>query len=133
MKRASYQQLCMYAPVLLRCGMAIVFLYFGFSQATAPSDWTGWLPAWTESLPVSQEMFIFMNGWIEIILGTALLIGFATHIAAALLALHLLAITFSLGFTQIGVRDFGLTIATATIAIVGAGPLSIDAWRKRRA
>ena len=33
-----------YSPVILRFGLAIVFLWFGFSQLKNPEPWTGLLP-----------------------------------------------------------------------------------------
>ncbi len=110
----------------LRYGLVLVFLYFGISQLLAPSDWTVWLPAWTEALPISQETFIIMNGAFETVLALALLAGFWTRAAATLLALHLAAITFDIGFTATGVRDFGLTIATAALALLGPDDWSLD-------
>ena len=116
---------------VLRYGLVLVFLYFGISQLVAPSDWTGWLPLWTESLPVSQETFIIMNGAFETILALALLAGFYTRITATLLALHMLAITLDIGFTAVGVRDFGVTIATAALALLSPDRWTIDVKKKR--
>ena len=115
---------------VLRYGLVLVFLYFGISQLLAPSDWTGWLPVWTESLPIAPETFIILNGAFETVLALALLAGFWTRLVAALLALHMLAITFEIGFTAIGVRDFGITIATAALALLGPDTWTVDARKK---
>jgi len=64
---------------------------------------------------LSAVTLVHLNGVFEIIFGTALLLGFFTQLSAFLLALHMLDITFTVGFDSIGVRDFGLSIATIVI------------------
>lgn len=116
---------------VLRYGLVLVFLYFGISQLLAPGDWTGWLPVWTESLPLAPETLILMNGTFETVLALALLAGFWTRLAATLLGLHLAAITLEIGLTEIGVRDFGLTVATLALALLGPDRWTIDARTNR--
>jgi uncharacterized membrane protein YphA (DoxX/SURF4 family) len=65
------------------------------------------------------------------VLALALLAGFWTRLVSALLALHMLAITLDIGFTAVGVRDFGITIATAALALLGPDKWTVDAKRKR--
>jgi hypothetical protein len=44
--------------------------------------------------------------------------GIWTRWAALLLALHLAVITFDIGLSAIGVRDFGLTVATLALVFL---------------
>lgn len=120
-----------FAHIIVRTGMSLVFLWFGVSQLMNPSAWTGFLPDFTKSLPVSSEQLILANGFFEIIFGTLLLIGLFTRISALLLGLHLGAIASTLGFTSLGVRDFGLTLATLSIFFSGADSCTLD-WRFAR-
>lgn len=109
--------------------LALVYLYFGISQLHAPYQFVGWLPAEAALIPLPATTLILLNGAFEVFFGTLLLLGFYTRVSALLLGLHLAAITLSIGFTQTGVRDFGLTIATFALAIAGGGRWSLDALR----
>jgi uncharacterized membrane protein YphA (DoxX/SURF4 family) len=117
------------SPVVLRAGMVALFLWFGFSQLTAPADWTSWLPTWTASLPLPATALVLLNGGLEVVLGLALALGFWTRVVAALLALHLLLIAYEIGYNDIGVRDFCLAIATAAVAAHGPDRYTLDSRR----
>ena len=60
-----------------------------------------------------------LNGWLELILGSLLALGVCVRWVAAFLFLHLVVITSHLGFTAIGVRDFGLSFATLALSLFG--------------
>ena len=45
----SFEKLKKYSPLLLRTGIAIIFLWFGFSQLKSPSDWVRMLPDFLQS------------------------------------------------------------------------------------
>jgi uncharacterized membrane protein YphA (DoxX/SURF4 family) len=115
-----------YAPVVIRVGVALVVLWFGWSQVTNPAQWLGVLPEWTKSLPVGQINLIYLNGWTELFLGLLLLVGFYTRFVALIVALHLLNITITVGYNAIGVRDFGLTLAAVSIFLKGHDMWSVD-------
>ncbi len=118
-----------FAPVVLRFGLVILFLWFGLSQVTNPGAWTSWLPTWTQSLPVSGTALVLFNGLFEAGLGAALAAGFWARLVATLLALHLLLIAYEVGYNDIGVRDFCLAIATSAIALFGPDKYSLDERR----
>lgn len=115
-----------YAPVLLRIGMAIVFVYFGTSQLQHPQSFVGWLPKEVGLIPIQPTTFVALNGAFETFFGVLLLFGIWTRISAALLGLHLLGITFTIGFTEVGIRDLGLSLATLALAMFGTTPMSIE-------
>lgn len=115
-----------YAPNILRVGMSLVILWFGSQQLLHPAMWTGFLPDWVSSLPLTPITFIYLNGWLEIVAGILLFLGFFTRIVGTILALHLLGIVFSVGYTAVGVRDFGLTIALISIVLNGEDSWSLD-------
>lgn len=115
-----------WAPTILRLGFVFVFLYFGINQIQNPSAWLSFLPKFVNSLPVSEIDFVKLNGLFEIAGATLLFFGIFTRIVAFILAIHLLAIAMSIGFTPIGVRDFGLFVACLTLSMLGAGKLAID-------
>ncbi len=112
--------------VVLRVGLGIVVIWFGLQQLTDTISWISYLPSWTNNLPLSQMSFIYLNGWFEVCFGILLIVGFYTRIVAGALSLHLLGIVFSLGYNSIAVRDFGLTIALASISLYGPSKWSLD-------
>lgn len=119
-----------YAPVVLRVAVAVLFLWFGFSQAFSPLDWTSFLPKWVSNLPISSINFVYLNAGFEIIFGFLLLLGLFTRLSALLLGLHLLGIAFSLGYSALAVRDFILAIATLSVFLRGADFLCFERHRE---
>ena len=111
---------------ITRIGMAIVFLWFGVDQLRHVESYVFFLPEWISVLPMSEAAFVKLNGWFEIVAGLLLVAGLQTRIIAALLGLHLLGIAWSIG-DAIGVRDFGLAVATLGIAIGAPDAWSLDA------
>ena len=120
------QTLKKYSAPLLRIAMSLVFIYFGFQQITSPAEWTGFIPDVALSFGISALNIVIINSLVELILGTFMLIGLFTRISSALLAIHLLVISLSLGFNPLGVRDFGLTLATFAVFLNGPDDFCID-------
>lgn len=115
-----------YSPLLLRIGIAFVFFWFGISQLLSPLQWTGLLPAFTYSLPVSQTTIIYLNGAFEVLFATLLLLGLYTRVASFLLGLHLLMISYNLGYGPTAIRDLALAIATFSIFLHGPDDFCLD-------
>ena len=116
-----------YATVVIRISLALVLLWFGIDEIINPENWFGYVPSWiSNNLPFSLDFFISLNGIIEIMMGGLLLIGLYTRTVAFIAALHLLSITIAVGYNEIGVRDFGLTLMAVSLIFSGAGVLSLD-------
>ncbi|MCX6781184.1 MAG: DoxX family membrane protein [Candidatus Magasanikbacteria bacterium] len=112
------QKLQALSPLVLRLGLAAVMIWFGASQLNNPNAWTSLVPNWALSLSgMSALTVVYTNGFFEIIAGAMIAFGFWSRWAALFLALHLLVITADLGVNDIGIRDFGLSIALLAIAI----------------
>lgn len=121
------EKLVRIAPALLRYGMSLVFLWFAYQQLTDTARWTSLVPEYVVSLSgLSAAMLVYLNGLFELVFGILLILGLFTRISALLLALHLIEITVTVGYNAIGVRDFGLCIATFAIACFGKDFLSLD-------
>jgi len=121
-----------YAPVVLRTGIAIIFLWFAFTQIKNPASWTRMVPSYaTAILPFSATTLVYMNASIELILSTLLLLGFWTRASALLLSLHLLHITTILGYGPTAARDFSLAIATLAVFLAGADEYCLDKILKK--
>lgn len=124
-----------YAPILLRIGLSIVFLWFGIHQIINPESFLGYVPALFDThpntmmhehplqslhtLPITPHILIMGNGFFETILGILLITGIFIRVVALLLSLHLVGIMVSLGYNDIAVRDFGLFLATLSVALHG--------------
>lgn len=104
---------------LLRLGMAAVFLWFGFSQLLDSLKWVSIVPDWAVKLAhLPPAMIVLGNGALEVVLGSLIAMNVLVRISALVLALHLCVITFDLGVTAIGVRDFGLVVSSFTLALI---------------
>ena len=108
-----------YAPLVIRIGLSLIFLWFGFNQVFNSSDWTGWLPEWALNTLIQPERLVLLNGLFESILGFLLLIGLFTRIVAALLTIHLWILIPIVGYNDVAIRDFGLSLAALSIFLRG--------------
>lgn len=105
--------------LVLRLGLAAMFLWFGFSQLLDGLNWVGWVPEWAVNLlHLPPAMIVLLNGAFEVVAGGLIACNILTRWAALALAAHLALITIEIGMTQIGVRDFGLTVATLALALL---------------
>lgn len=118
-----------FSPTILRIGIALVFIWFGIDQIIDPTSYVGFLPDWLISIShMAPKTIVLLNGTFEIIFGTALAFGLFTRFVAFLLFLHMADITFTVGYDAIGVRDFGLTIASLAVWLNGFDFLTLDNW-----
>ncbi|MEK6909370.1 MAG: DoxX family protein [Nanoarchaeota archaeon] len=114
------------ATVILRVSLALVFLYFGIQQTLDPGTWSGFVPEFLQLSIVSANNIVILNGLIEIILGTFLIVGLYVRFASMVMSLHLFGIAFSIGLSPLGVRDFGLAFATLALFFFGADRYTVD-------
>ncbi len=118
-----------YAPAVLRIGLGMVFLWFGISQLTRPESFLGYVPQW---LSPYSDTLLLVNGLFDATLGSLMLIGIFTRIAALLGSFHLLSISFfSLGYNDIGIRDFGLAMAAFSVFLSGDDSFCIERRLRR--
>ena len=109
-----------YAPSVLRYGMVAVILWFGLQQLTNAQVWTAYVPDSIVSMThMSALTLVYFNGVFEVVFGFLLALGWQTRIVALLLALHLFDIMYTVGYGEIGVRDFGLAVATLVVFMNG--------------
>lgn len=104
---------------ILRLALAGVFLWFGFSQLFNSLAWVGIVPDWAVNILHMPPAFIVLgNGLLEVVLGSLLALGILSRYVALVLALHLFVIAFEMGFSAIGIRDFGLSFAILAIFFI---------------
>lgn len=121
-----------FASTVLRIGLSLVILWFGYQQISDSKSWIGYLPEWTASFPISAITFIYLNAIFELIFGSLLLAGLFTRTSSLLLALHMLEITYVVGFDPTGVRDFGITVGMFAIFLFGSDNFSLDRYFKKQ-
>ena len=120
------EKMKVFTPVILRIGLALVFLWFGSQQIFNADMWTSFIPSWMIAIGFNPTFLVHFNGAFEIVFGLCLLAGYFTRTTALLLALHMLDITITVGYSSIGIRDFGLFIATFAIFLYGADVWCLD-------
>jgi uncharacterized membrane protein YphA (DoxX/SURF4 family) len=103
--------------------LSLHLLFIAFSIG----NWATFVPDFLSIGAMTLNNWVMLNGVLELTLGLFLIMGLYTRFSALILSLHLLFIAFSIGFNPLGVRDFGLAIATFVIFLSGAHPYGIDA------
>ncbi len=115
---------------VLRLGLAAVFLWFGLSQLMDGVNWVSWVPAWAPALlHLPPALIVLANGIFDTAMGALIAMNLFTRIAALFAAVHILFITFEVGFNELGVRDFGLSMATFALFFLEGG---LDLFRRNR-
>ncbi len=118
-----------YAPSVLRIGMSLVILWFSSQQFLHTQVWTAYVPDSAVALTHQSAItLVYINAAFEAVFGLLLLFGIWTRFAAFLLVLHLLDIMWIVGYGEIGVRDFGLAVATFVVFMNGP-----DEWCMQQA
>ena len=108
-----------FSPIILRIALALIFLWFGFSQLTSSLNWVKMVPEWAVNLlNLPPAMIVMGNGIFEIILGSLLAMGFFVRIISFIFALHLIPITINLGLSPNAVRDFGLILSSLSLSLI---------------
>lgn len=104
------------SPLLLRVGLATVFLYAAISSVVYPSDWIGYLPGvLTEHFSATTLLKVFSI--YELLLAAWLLSGIYIRCAALLCAATLSGIVVSnFSLFVISFRDIGLMFAALALA-----------------
>lgn len=116
-----------YAPVILRSGLAFVFIWFGLSQLLDQSMWVSLIPESIVSLTgLSAKTLVIFNGAFEVVLAVLLAFGVRIKIVAGLLFLHMVGIIGSLGLNAVAIRDIGLTFGLLSVFFQGADAYSAD-------
>jgi uncharacterized membrane protein YphA (DoxX/SURF4 family) len=115
------------APIVVRVGLSLVFLWFAWQQFAQVEMWTRLIPASVvEMSGLSAATIVHFNAAFEVVFGLSLLLGFFVRTSALLLALHLLSIVLNLGYNAVAVRDIGLMLAMMAVFLYGMDRWSLD-------
>ncbi|MHA6644623.1 DoxX family protein [Mesorhizobium sp. A623] len=125
------------APAVVLAGrvlLSILFIIAGYSKLTAISGTAGYFGSIGLPMPTATAVIV---GLVEFLGGLAILVGFKTRIAAIVVAVFVLGATAvaHLDFSQAGnalmlQKNLAITGGLLLLAILGAGPLSIDGRRR---
>ena len=120
----------LYAPFVLRIGIAFVFYWFSIRQFIDPVNYTGYLPDFLFFSGYATHI-IYANAAFEFIGATLLVLGYFHRIVGVLFAVHLLFILPELGWTDIFARDVGLLFACVVIALSPGDKLCIGTKKQK--
>ena len=121
------------SPIVLRIGISLVFIWFGYNQLIDVQSWIAYIPESVMNMTgLKADLLVQLNGIFELVFGTLLLLGILTRYVAFVLMLHMIDITYIVGFDSIGVRDFGLSIAAIAVWLNGRDFLTVDSFEINR-
>jgi putative oxidoreductase len=122
------------SPLLLRLGLAAVFLFHGWQLVGGPER--QWGAAWNPNLPVPAQMAV---AWGELLGGGALAVGLLTRVAAlgiiAIMAGAIYTVHLPNGFDiQKQGYEYNVVLIVMCLCLVlgGPGPLALDRLFRRR-
>ena len=93
----------------LRVGLALTYLYSGFSLIISTENWLGFIPSWFNSLlPVAPELYLKLQGAAELLFSLSYLTGFWIPVAASFSILEFSGILVFYGIDLISFRDIAL-------------------------
>ncbi|MBI2038765.1 MAG: DoxX family protein [Candidatus Niyogibacteria bacterium] len=111
-----------FAPLLLRIILGTIFVVHGYPKLFKNFSETA---GFFESIGIRPGKFwVFAVGAVEFFGGIALVLGFATQLAAALLAIDMLVAIAKVKFRQgfVGGYEFDLTLLVIALSLVLTGP-----------
>lgn len=99
--------------LLLRIGLALVFIFAGVSAFLSPTDWIGYIPEIIEDYGMTRELALQLHAAGDIFLGAWILSGIAGSWAGFFAGTWLIVITVVSGpsLLLITFRDVGLAFA----------------------
>jgi hypothetical protein len=108
-----------FASILLRIGLAFVFLFAAISGFLAPQNWVGYLPGFATSI-LPANVLLAILGLYEIVLSIFLLFKKEVALPALLAAFTLFGITIvNLPQFDVVFRDVGLAFAALALFFIG--------------
>jgi uncharacterized membrane protein YphA (DoxX/SURF4 family) len=103
-------------PILLRIGLAVVFLYACISSFKNPQDWVGYLPQFLRDRFSATMLLHVFSVW-ELVLALWLISGVYVRYAASLAALTLIGIVLS-NFKLFAIEFRDIALVFAALALV---------------
>lgn len=121
-----------YSSLLLRLGLGSTFLYFGiYEKLLRPELTRAVFENLNVAVPIPLGLFITIFGILEVIVGSAIILGFYTRTASIIAALMVGTIILQLGFLAVP-RDPALFAIALSLVLTGSPILSLDSYFKKR-
>lgn len=105
------------APVLVRWGLALVLIWFGFAQVLTPEWFYQYVQAFGDVSEI--KVVVIINGIVSLLLGAGLLVGVFVRGLGLAAGVYLLIISFGLGYSDDMVRNLGLTTMAFSVFFHG--------------
>lgn len=125
----SFEKLKGESKPLVRYAIGLVFLLFGIDQLMKPTLWAAWIP---QFIPFEATTIVLINGLLDLAIGIFLILGLFLRPFAIIGIIHLIIITASVGYNDIGIRDFGLLLVLFAVFLQGPDKYCLDILRKKR-
>ncbi|MCF7805828.1 MAG: DoxX family protein [Candidatus Marinimicrobia bacterium] len=133
MLQKKIEQYKSYAPLLLRLGLAAVFIVHGYNKLSAIANTTEFFAS--IQIPLAG-FFAWLVAFVEFFGGILVAIGLYTRIAAALIAVIMIMAMFLVKFAQgfVGGWEFDFTLFMVALALIllGSGDLSFGKYLESR-
>ena len=122
------------AFALMRVGFTVLPIWMGIDKFfNGMTYWPHYLAPWiVRLLPFSAQTAMYVVGAIEIVAGLAVAIKprYAAYVVAAWLAGIIISLLTYSGFYDVALRDFGLLLASLTLARLAV--VYDPSWRRHR-
>lgn len=132
------ENLKIYAPLILRIGLAVVFFLFGYQKLSVPEQTRAEIQLLLDIGLGSAAAINYYLGLIELIIAFSFVFGAFTQYLASLAAFLLFGF-FSSFLWKYGInidptlfRDIGLLGGTLSLWLTGSGAFSFDDWRSKK-
>ncbi|MEK7086928.1 MAG: DoxX family membrane protein [Patescibacteria group bacterium] len=103
--------------LLIRIGLAAVFIYAGIHTLFNYQSWIGFAPGWIQSV-LDPKIFLYFHAVFELILGAGMLAGIFLPIFSLAAFFDILAILIFYGVDEITFRDFGLAMTALALFLM---------------
>jgi|SRR3989344_1746546 len=104
--------------IILRLGLAVVFIWIGIAIFKDPLIWGGFLSPWAEKLlPFALRDVMLIVGVFDMSVGVFFLIPGFVRLASALGFLHLVGVLIVSNVTDVTIRDIGLAAMSLAVFI----------------
>lgn len=121
-----------YSSLILRTGLGSTFLYFGIYEKLINPDLTiAVIENSGISIPFSLGLFVLLFGLLEVVIGSALILGYFTRVTSLIAAIMITGIIFQLGYLAVP-RDPALVAMALSLLVTGSPVLSLDSFFKKR-
>jgi uncharacterized membrane protein YphA (DoxX/SURF4 family) len=110
------------SQLMIRIGVAAVFLWFGVNKFIQPQYWIdAWMSPWAQhaaqAIGMSVTNAVFLVGIFEVLVAASLITGFFLRAFAAAAMVFLLLVLVATGLNEIVIRDIGIMAALGALVV----------------